>query len=316
MHCLNVTELASKCFDKEKGASAETTTEPKRKKKKKKTKSTDENDDPVKAEQKTKTSDYTKLQRKNETSEPDKPETVDVTSSGGNSSNPCEPSKSDSCKTSDPLTSTKDDPKDSDVMKIDGSVKEKTSDSVDSGSVLSEGKRCELEVVTETAEVSSKEGNNPVKPESRDKVKNVTKKKEKNGVAKVSAQVESRIDGPNDSSGTKLLLLNEPESKGQLKSKETSADSTVESGVDLPSAATNSGLTFKGSSLPVSEPVSQDGATSVKPRRGGGEELVAKEETEVVKETLNDSLARKKLHSCGLCGLLEDSAKTFKRCQK
>ena len=310
-----MSELASKCLDREKGASADTTTEPKRKKKKKKTKSTNENDDPVKAEQKTKTSDCTKLERKNGTAEPDKTETVDVTGTSSNSSNPCETSKSDTCKTSDPLTSAKDDPKCSDDMKIDGSVKKKTSDSVDSGSVESEEKRCELDSVTETTEVTSKEGNlMPAKPESGNKVKNVARKKEKNSVAKVTAETESRIDGPNDLTGTKLLLLNEPESKRQLK--ETSVNSAVESEVDLPSDATNTDHTFKDTSLPVSEPVSQDGAKSVKPRMGGGEEPVTKEETEVVKETLNDGGARKKLHSCGLCGRLEVSAKTFKRCQK
>lgn len=313
MHCSNVTELASKCLDKEKGASAETTTEPKRKKKKKKTKSTDENDDPVKAEQKTNTSDCTKFERKNATSEPEKPETDDITSNSSSSSNLYEPSQSDTCNTSDLLTSAKHDPKDSDVVKIDGSVKEKTSDSVDSCFVEGEGKRCEVDVVTETAEVSSKEY---AKPESSIKVKYVAKKKKKISVPKVTADMESRMDGPNDSSGKRLLLLNEPESKGQLKSTEISADLTVVSGVDVPSEATNTCHTPEGSGLPDSESVSQDVATSVNPRMGGGEEPVAKEEMEIVKETLNDSGARKKLHSCGLCGCLEVSAKTFKRCQK
>lgn len=311
----NVAELASKCLDKEKGASGETTTEPKRKKKKKKTKSTDENDDPVKAEQKTKASDHTKLESndsKNYETCEQKPETVDVTSSSSKSSDPCEPLKRDTC---DLLISGKDNPQECDVMKTDSSVKQKTSDSVDNGSMEGEEKGCGLDVVTETAEVSKKEGDMP--DSGNNKVKDVAKKKGKSGVANVTAEEDKRIDlGPDYSSDTKLLLLSEPESKGQPKGKEISADSSVVGGVDPPPDVTDTDHTFKSSTLPVSEPVSHDSARSVKPRVGGGADLVARVEPEVVKESLNDSGARKKLHNCGLCGRQEVSAKTFKRCQK
>ena len=50
---------------------------------------------------------------------------------------------------------------------------------------------------------------------------------------------------------------------------------------------------------------------------GGGEETVAKEGREVAKDMVCDGVAaRKKLHTCGLCGREEVTAKTFKRCQK
>ena len=54
----------------------------------------------------------------------------------------------------------------------------------------------------------------------------------------------------------------------------------------------------------------QDSLSCIKER---GADSVAKEEKEAVP---GDSGARKKLHTCGLCGREEINAKTFKRCQK
>ena len=67
----------------------------------------------------------------------------------------------------------------------------------------------------------------------------------------------------------------------------------------------------------IKQSISEETAGSVE--GGEGEEPIAKEEREVAKGVTvggDGAAARKKLHTCSLCGREEVTAKTFKRCQK
>ena len=114
-------------------------------------------------------------------------------------------------------------------------------------------------------------------PSERDTVKKVT-----------TNEREKTDDRCVDSGGTQG---SEQESKVQAKREEKSAESA--SG-DVAGCSDNA----------------QDSLSCIKKR---GADSVAKEEKEAVP---GDSGARKKLHTCGLCGREEINAKTFKRCQK
>jgi hypothetical protein len=73
----------------------------------------------------------------------------------------------------------------------------------------------------------------------------------------------------------------------------------------------------KGTSA-MKQKIKQSISTESTESGGGGVEVepVAKEEGEVARDMTEGAAARKKLHTCGLCGREEVTAKTFKRCQK
>ena len=291
-------ELARRCLDKEKGTSGEATSETKQqKKKKKKAKSTDENDDPLKAsaeqsQQKTRASDSTNLESsdstKIETSQQQKPETSAGTTS--KSTDRCDILKSDACKDSDLLVTESDPSQNSDIGNIDKSVTGKACDSVDDDSAKGGASRGELSVTMETADVTQR-GSKLVMDKS-EVVKETIDKKEKDDSSSVLGETK----------------LDEPESQALLQSK--TADCAVG----------NVGVAFDATDQPAtlqdSVAISCDSAKPVMVDRDGREEPVTKEEAEVAKEVVGDYGARRKLHSCGLCGRQEVSAKTFKRCQK
>ena len=119
---------------------------------------------------------------------------------------------------------------------------------------------------------------------------------------------------------TDRAKLTETNPKTKNCSKEQGAESAVGSTLpklsDSPEFLSETKGTSAMKQKTIKKSISKESTES-----GGGEaEPVAKEEGEVAKDvaTCGDgaAAARKKLHTCGLCGREEVTAKTFKRCQK
>ena len=124
-------------------------------------------------------------------------------------------------------------------------------------------------------------------------------------------------DDPTKSDEAKLTETKQSQAKNCPKKQ--GADSAV---IDIGSPKlSDSSNIIKGTSAmkqkTVKKSISIESTGSVK--SGGGEELVAKEDGEIAEDMTasgDGAIARKKLHTCGLCGREEVMAKTFKRCQK
>lgn len=123
---------------------------------------------------------------------------------------------------------------------------------------------------------------------------------------------ESSEDGDSDKPGDQTKLA-KTRSKKKGCPKEQTAESAV--GSASPKLGESLQVTYetKGTSAMKQKTVKK----SISCESGGGEsEPVAKEEGEVGKDMAFGGDSRKKLHTCGLCGREEVTAKTFKRCQK
>lgn len=114
------------------------------------------------------------------------------------------------------------------------------------------------------------------------------------------------------------VKLTETKSLAKDCLKEQSANSAT--GSDPPKLSDSSNI-IKGTSAMkqkmIKKLITKESTGSAESE--GGEEPFVKEEGEVTKDMAaggDGAAARKKLHTCGLCGREEVTAKTFKRCQK